>query len=433
MKRVPLAKNSVLVWAAVGLLASILLLPFALSVNSDVPEAQPAAYPAWAGDPCLAPDPPTMPGQSAEASFSAAEGGEIQPVRMVEDPYQTLDGIALDPRNNLVVMSDENRKSVLMYDLKAGSLSSAVTPPIRRILGPHTGVGFIAGVAVAPARREVYVVNNDIEDRMVVFHYDDDGDATPVRALYIPHQSWGISLNTARHELALTVQQLHMVAIYRQDASKLDAPVRVIRGPRTGMADPHGVYWDAPHHEIVVANDGSHSVITQYGAYNAPVARKTPFVSRGRFEAPSITVYSDMAQGNVMPARTIQGSRTQLNWPMGVAVDEIHNEIAVANDGDNSILIFRRSDHGNIAPLRVIRGSRSGITGPIGVAFDKEHGEIWVANFGDHTALVFPRTASGNVAPTRIVRNAPAGTPTSGFDNPYAAAYDSKRGEILVP
>ncbi|MGH9357025.1 MAG: hypothetical protein ACRD10_12910 [Terriglobia bacterium] len=432
MKKVLLAKSNLLLWAAVGLLLLFVFLPFARFGRNDMPQAQPAAY-LWAGDPCLAPDPATIPGEGIATSFPAAEGGGIQPVRMVKDPYPTLDGIALDPGNNLSVMSDENRNSVLMYHLNSGNLSSAVTPPLRRILGPHTGVGFVAGVAVDPARREVYVVNNDIEDRMVVFHYDDDGDAVPVRSLYIPHQSWGISLNRARGELALTVQQLHMIAIYRQNASKLDAPVRIIRGPGTGMADPHGVYWDVPHHEIVVVNDGSYSAITKYGAYTAPVARTKAFVSRGRFQAPSITVYPDTAQGNVAPLRTIQGSRTQLDWPMGVAVDEAHNEIAVTNEADNSILIFRRSDQGNIAPLRVIRGNKTGIIGPVGIAFDQEHGELWVANFGDHTALVFPSTAAGNVGPTRIIRNAPAGSATGGFDNPYAAAYDTKRGEILVP
>ena len=48
-------------------------------------------------------------------------------------------------------------------------------------------------------------------------------------------------------------------------------------------------------------------------------------------------------------------------------------------------------------------------------------------------ALVFAITASGNVAPKRILRNAPAGSPTVGFGNPGAVAYDSKRDEILVP
>ena len=82
-------------------------------------------------------------------------------------------------------------------------------------------------------------------------------------------------------------------------------------------------------------------------------------------------------------------------------------------------------------PRRVIRGPLTGIKGPMGIAIAK--GEIWVANFGDHTALVFPRLAAGNVAPRRTLRNAPAGRDTSGFGNPYAVAYDTKRGEILVP
>ena len=69
----------------------------------------------------------------------------------------------------------------------------------------------------------------------------------------------------------------------------------------------------------------------------------------------------------------------------------------------------------------------------MGVALDLENDEVWVANYGDHTALVFPRTGAGNVAPKRILRNAPSGSPTVGFGNPGAVAYDSKRDEILVP
>jgi len=83
--------------------------------------------------------------------------------------------------------------------------------------------------------------------------------------------------------------------------------------------------------------------------------------------------------------------------------------------------------------VRIIRGARTGIVSPMGVAIDAKNDEIWVANYGDHTAAVFPRTATGNAAPKRIVRNAPAGTPTGGFGNPYAVAYDSKRDQLLVP
>jgi DNA-binding beta-propeller fold protein YncE len=97
------------------------------------------------------------------------------------------------------------------------------------------------------------------------------------------------------------------------------------------------------------------------------------------------------------------------------------------------VLIFRRSDRGNVAPIRAIGGERTGLSGPMGVAIDSRNDEIWVTNYSDHSAVVFPRTASGNVAPKRVIRNAPIGTPSVGFGNPGAIAYDSKRDEILVP
>ena len=118
---------------------------------------------------------------------------------------------------------------------------------------------------------------------------------------------------------------------------------------------------------------------------------------------------------------------------MGIDVDHQRNEVAVANYGSNAILFFAKGANGDVAPSRVIGGSRTGIVGPVGLAIDAKNNEIWVANYGDHSAVVFDRAASGNVEPKRIIRNAPAGTPTTGFTNASAAAYDSKRGEILVP
>jgi DNA-binding beta-propeller fold protein YncE len=69
----------------------------------------------------------------------------------------------------------------------------------------------------------------------------------------------------------------------------------------------------------------------------------------------------------------------------------------------------------------------------MGVAVDPQKGEIWVSNWGDHSALAFDSGANGNTPPKREIRSAPAGTPTPGFGNPMALAYDSKRDEILVP
>ena len=368
-------------------------------------------------------------------------GADLAPVRMVVDPYPSFNGVVVDPVTDLVMMSDTNRKSLLLYKRTAGHPTSPEpAQAFGQIMGPQTGIGFVAGVAMDPAHRELFTVNNDVEDRMVVFDYDDRGNVTPKRLLYVPHQSWGIAFNKKRDEIALSVQTPNMFVVFKRDAQKFDPPIRSVRGPKTEMADPHGIYFDETHNEVFVANHGNFrpaELITSYTAYDARESRQERTgnafseTARGRFVPSSRTVYDGNAKGDVPPLRAISGALRQIDWPMGVAVDEANDEIFVANNGDNSVLVFNRTATGNVQPKRVIRGAATGIKGPMGVAVAKD--EVWVANFGTHSALVFPRLAAGNVAPRRIVRNAPAGKETSGFGNPYAVAYDTKRKEILVP
>jgi DNA-binding beta-propeller fold protein YncE len=356
-------------------------------------------------------------------------GGDVPPTRIVADPFPTFDGIAVDPENGLVVMSDENRSGLFMYDRASGSQSPKITEPKRHIIGPRTDLGFIAGVTLDPKNREAWVVNND-GGGVDVFSYDQHGDVKPIRELDVPHQSWGLSLDMGRDEIAVTSQQYQGISIYSRTATGAARPLRTIRGEKTQLADPHGVYLDGTNNEVFTANHGNWTEMRSYAddAVLLPGEYKP-----GRFERPSIRIYRGDANGDVPPIRTIQGKSTLLAWPMGINVSRERNELAIANYGSNSILIFPRSAGGDVSPARVIGGERTGIVGPVGVAFDEKNGEIWVANYGDHTALVFDINATGNVEPRRIIRNAPKGTPTTGFTNASAAAYDSKRGEVLVP
>jgi DNA-binding beta-propeller fold protein YncE len=358
-------------------------------------------------------------------------GGDIPPTRYVMDPYPTFNGMAVDGLNGKVLMSDANRKGLLLYDRMTSSHAGEETPPQRHITGSSTLLGYVSGVAFDSERREVYGVNNDTEDNLAVFSYDDEGDLKPKRVLAVPHQAWGIALNRSRDELALTVETPNAVVIYRREAKGLEAPLRHIRGSSTGLADPHGISWDQVNKEITVANHGNKP--SAGFAFVQDASAATNQTLGGQVLPPSITVYSETAEGDAKSLRTIQGARTQLAWPMGLEVDGERNEIAVANNGDNSVLIFRRTASGDVAPVRVIRGPRTGIDRPMGVGIDRQNDELWVANFGNHSAVVFGRTASGNIAPKRTIRNAPAGTPTAGFGNPMAVAYDAKREEVLVP
>lgn len=364
-------------------------------------------------------------------------GGDVPPTRVVSDPYPTLHSVVVDPERNRVFMSDPNRHALWSYDRTAASKGSEAVEALTGIRGPATGMMFVAAVTVDPKAEEIYSVDNDIGDRMMVFPYDGNGNIKPKRVLSVPHQAWGLSLSRERDEVAVSVEGPREIVVYKREAKNDDAPLRIIRGPKTGLGDPHGVFLDGTNNEIIVANHGNHNGrLTAPG--DAPARRRgsggepEPFVG-GRFDAPSIAVFAADAKGDVAPIRKIQGVRTGLNWPMAIDVDLEHNEIYVANNGDSSIRVFRRSDHGDVAPVRVVKGALTGINGPMGVGLDRKSGEVWVANYGAHSALVFARTAAGNVAPARILRNAPAGSPTVGFGNPGAVAYDSKRDEILVP
>jgi 6-phosphogluconolactonase (cycloisomerase 2 family) len=371
-------------------------------------------------------------GVVSEAWPPHAIGGVLTPIRSVYDPFPTFDGVTLDTTNDKVIFSDENRHSILVYDRTAGDLSNAQTEPAQFIIGPKTQMGYVAGIEVDPERKEFYTVNNDGGDKMVVFRYGESGNLSPVRSLLLPHQSWDVALAPTRDEIAVTVQQSNAINTYKRDAKDRDAPVRIIRGLSTELEDPHGVFVDERHKELITANHGNWTQLRPYTPFD-PLVTDVGEYRSGAFHPASITFHSVDANGDVPPLRVIQGSLTGLNWPMGIDADLIHDEIAVANYGDSSVRVFRRGDKGDVQPLRVIRGALTQIVGPVSVAIDAKHDEIWVANYGDHSAVVFPRTATGNVKPKRIVRNAPANTPTCGFTNVSAAAYDTKRDTILVP
>ena len=370
--------------------------------------------------------------QENKSSKPAPE--DIPPVRAIADPYPAFNGIAVDAANGLVAMSDPNRKSLLVYDRVRGASQGDASVPLRQIVGPDTFIGMISGIILDSQHQEIYTANNDIEDTVVVMPYSASGNVKPSRVFSVPHQAWGLALSDSADQIAVTVEVQNTVAFYRRQVRGVEAPVRILRGQATGLADPHGIYWDSSHDEIGVANHGNfRGVVKNTGGGCSPSFVVEDEAEAGESRPPSIRIFAADAKNDAKPLRVIQGSKTGLDWPMGVAYDPQHDTIAVANNGDSSVLIFGRNSDGDVAPLRVIRGNRTGINHPMGVAVDPQRGEIWVSNWGDHSAVAFDSAARGNVAPKRIIRSAPAGTPTPGFGNPMALAYDSKRDELLVP
>jgi DNA-binding beta-propeller fold protein YncE len=367
-------------------------------------------------------------GQAATLPGETAAGGDIPPERSIKDPYPTLHSVAVDPENNRVVMSDFNRGTLLFYDRTAGNKSpDVITKASAQLRGPATGMMFLAGVTIDSADREAFTVDNDIGDRMVTYPYDAEGNVKPKRVLTVPHGSWGLSYDKTRDQIAVSVEHPNTVVVFRREAAGGEKPVRTLHGQKTGLADPHGIGVDDVNNEMTVVNHGNWAPVNQKEAI------ENGDWEGGHFQLPSITTYPIEAVGDTPPTRIIQGERTQLNWPMGISLDPAHNEIAVANYANDSILIYRRTDAGDVAPVRVIHGKKTGLSRPMGVAFDDKNDELWVTNSHDHSALVFSRSASGNAAPLRMLRSASTDAAVVGFGNPGALSYDSTRSEIIVP
>lgn len=358
--------------------------------------------------------------ESSAADRSPTEAASIDaeraPARAIHDSYPTFSAVGLDLAMNEVYLQDENLFGLLVFDRTTNTPAAAASSaPKRRLWGTKTHLEFNTSIYVDPKNGDVYSINNDMVDKMAVFPRGAAGDVSPKRLLHTPHRTFGIAADEEAQELYIAVQDPAQVVVYRKTAQGEEKPLRTVRGPATGLEDAHGIALDKKNNWMFVSNHGH--------------TRR----DGGKFDAPSIAVYPLKADGDVAPLRTIQGPKSQLNWPALIALDSERGELFVANDMGDSILVFHANDEGDVTPTRVIKGPKTGLKNPTGVYLDLDHDEIWVANMGNHSATAYPRGADGDAAPLRTIRGSPANVAAQMIGNPGAVGYDRKREEILVP
>lgn len=381
------------------------------------------------GDSCARPD--RVPAQQnlfdefASTTVHAQEAGnsiEISrpPVRDILDTAPVYSSVGVDVEHNEVFLQDSNTWSIRVFGrLDNAKPGTPPTEPRRVIAGPKSDVQFNSCVYIDPASGDVYSVENDVGDTIVVFKHDDTGDPEPKAKLRVTHRAFAMALDNEAQELFLSVQYPPQVAVYRKGASGDEKPKRLLIGDKTRLSDSHGLAIDTRNKLLYVNNWGHIS------DYRVP--------GSGRFEAPSITVFPLSADGDAPPLRVIQGAKTQLDWPGAMSVNPDTGELYIANDMGQSIIVFRPEDQGDVAPTRVIKGPKTGISYPTGVFVDSKNKEVWVSNLGTSSATVYPVMANGDVAPLRIIRSAEENKASLRFGKTQALVYDPIREEILVP
>src|SRR5437870_1832528 len=252
-------------------------------------------------------------------------GSDQAPLRQVRDRFPVFADVAVDPDSNIVAVTDENLFSLRTYDRDL--VSSDVADPRTVVTGNRSRVDFVCGIALDPVNKEMYTVKNDTAADMLVFKYGASGNVPASRSLRpAPVSTWGVALDLKNDEVAVTVEQTNKVAVFRRLAEGEEKPLRVIQGPDTGLADPHGIFVDPDNNEIFVANhDSYHEADTNQDEYSdvqgqlargianvsVPTTPRQPRTSGGKFVDTSVTVHSRTAQNNAAPVRVIHGPKTE--------------------------------------------------------------------------------------------------------------------------
>ena len=391
-----------------------------------------------AGQAAAAASPPPRPSEAVKAAVATRP-----PIRTIHDARHVFAAIDIDPIRNELIAGDENNFSIVVYDRNTNTPpTAAFSEPRRVIQGENTFLEYVCGIYVDPGSGDIYAINNDTLNWMTVWGRDAQGNVAPKRKLATPHTTVRMAIDEATQEIFMTVQDDHAVSVFRKAAQDEEPPVRLIQGPATRMADPHGIALDPNTGLLYVSNWGT--AADRYydedtpavfnrgtGKPNWPVSRLANIPGSGRTEPPSITVYRKDAQGNVAPIQVIQGPNTLLNWPTDIAVHPDRGEIFVANDTGHTVTVYRADADGNATPIRVLQGPNSLIKNPVGVKVDLINDELWVANLGSHSATVYEITADGDATPKRVIRSGPADSRGPMLANVHTIAYDTLREEIL--
>ena len=180
---------------------------------------------------------------------------------------------------------------------------------------------------------------------------------------------WGVSLD-ADSNIWMTNYESNEVRQYAADANGCPAPLSSIKGPHTELDNPQAVVVDRKG-RIVVSN----------------------YLS-------GILVFAPGAHGDATPIAKITNSKVINAHLEGMTIDR-HDNIWVTSYAFARIMEFAPNANGADEPKRLIEGDKTQLTVPIGIAVDRRSGEIYVADYGTHAALVFAPDANGNVAPIR--------------------------------
>jgi len=290
---------------------------------------------------------------------------------------------------------------VLNSGLDSGPPSVAVFPrdadgnvaPLRTIAGSNTGMSWPGGIAVDGVGR-IYVSDSVAGAYGTIFVYaaGANGNVPPIAEITdgVADPS-GVAVDSEGNVYECNFE-VGSVNVYAAKTYKLTRTI-------TGADSFSFGYCDA----LAVGRSGKLYVLV--GTYSG--ARRVGHrLSSGSYYG-LIAVFPAGANGPTTPTQLIEGARTDMTNPLGIAVDT-RGRMFVTNSDQHTqkVLVFAPNANGNVEPAYTIQGRRTRLVAPSGIAFDR-NGTLVVTNFsytGQQSIVEYAAGSRGDVAPARRIK-----------------------------
>lgn len=336
---------------------------------------------------------------ATSALLTGCAAGSSTPIPFQQNQSHT--GKPSAPSCPCVYVANEGPRgdsSVTVYS--AGATGNA--KPIQTISGSNTGLSGSWAIAVG-ADGKTYVANatgggSQSHGSVTVYAAGATGNIAPVQTIRGPNTQLadplGIALDPVNGDVYVESEgcgspYFYCIEIFASGANGNIAPTGIIRGKKTKLSNSTGVAFDASGN-LYVAN-------------YAGVGYK----NRG-----AVTVYASGSVGNVAPVQTISGSNTGLYQPETVAFDTRANIYVPNGNGGpgnaGSVTVYGPRANGNATPIRTIDGTRTKLDEPIGTALDGSN-NVFVANYESNTVTAYAAGANGHVKPISKIKGSGTG------------------------
>ncbi len=340
--------------------------------------------------------------------YAPGAAGNVVPMRMIVGPRTTIDqptSVALDSSGRIWVANRPNTAAAgfpadANGDVEPVARLDAV-PAQGKIFRDLTGVGDVAagkdGSLLAIDGRGLTAYLREGRVRYPIGWDEDFMPNRPDVAVGPNGELYVAEVVSDSSDRLGFFKRKPVVYVYPAPKDSATAPVRTILGPKALLGRIN---------DIAVGRDGSLYVVGS--------------AELGDGHPPRIAIYPPNADGDVPPVRVIQGPRTGLSNPAGIAVDGA-GRIYVTNGGPQSftvlptpsITVYAPDAAGDAAPVRTIAGPATHLGAPTAIAV-ADDGTLYVANaevLADDLGSVTTHAASarGDSPPVKVLRGSASG------------------------